>query len=438
MSVSNASAQPRYLGSIAIIGALFFVFGFVTWLNGPLITFAQLAFDLDEVGAFLVPMAFYLSYFFLALPSSAILRRTGMKRGMALGLLVMAIGAAVFGEYTTQRWYPGALGGLFVIGAGLAVLQTAVNPYISILGPIEGAAQRIAVMGICNKVAGILAPLLLGALVLHGMGDLAAQVKAADPATKAQLLDTFASSIHAPYLVMAGLLALLAVGVLFSPLPELRAAEANRASNGENGGRANLFQYPHLWLGALCIFVYVGVEVMAGDAIGTYGHSFGLPLDKTKFFTSLTLGGMLVGYVVGLIVIPRFISQERYLSLSAVLGVALSIGAFVTHGYVSVAFVAALGFANAMMWPAIFPLGIRGLGRHTEVGSAVMVMGIAGGAVVPQLFAALKQHMDFQLVFLLLMVPCYLYILYFAKAGHKVGLRDRGAVSDGAVAASSN
>ncbi|MBT2747234.1 MULTISPECIES: sugar MFS transporter [unclassified Lysobacter] len=439
MSVSNASAQPRYLGSIAIIGALFFVFGFVTWLNGPLITFAQLAFDLDEVGAFLVPMAFYLSYFFLALPSSAILRRTGMKRGMALGLLVMAIGAAVFGEYTTQRWYPGALGGLFVIGAGLAVLQTAVNPYISILGPIEGAAQRIAVMGICNKIAGILAPLLLGALVLHGMGDLAAQVKAADPATKAQLLDTFASSIHAPYLVMAGLLALLAVGVLFSPLPELRAAEANRASNGENDGRTRLTQYPHLWLGALCIFVYVGVEVMAGDAIGTYGHSFGLPLDKTKFFTSLTLGGMLVGYVVGLIVIPRFISQERYLSLSAVLGVVLSVGAFVTHGYVSVAFVAALGFANAMMWPAIFPLGIRGLGRHTEVGSAVMVMGIAGGAVVPQLFAALKQHMDFQLVFLLLMVPCYLYILYFAKAGHKVGLRDRGAVSsNGAVAASSN
>ena len=437
MSVSNASAQPHYLGSIAIIGALFFVFGFVTWLNGPLITFAQLAFDLDEVGAFLVPMAFYLSYFFLAVPSSAILRRTGMKRGMALGLLVMAIGAAVFGEFTTQRWYPGALGGLFVIGAGLAVLQTAVNPYISILGPIEGAAQRIAVMGICNKIAGILAPIVLGTLVLHGMGDLAEQVKSADPATKAQLLNDFASSIHGPYLLMAGLLALLAVGVLFSPLPELRASEANRSSSDAAGDRRGLMHYPHLWLGALCIFVYVGVEVMAGDAIGTYGHSFGLPLDKTKFFTSLTLGGMLVGYVVGLIVIPRYISQERYLSLSAVLGVLLSIGAFVTHGYVSVGFVAALGFANAMMWPAIFPLGIRGLGRHTELGSAVMVMGIAGGAVVPQLYAVLKQHLDFQLVFLMLMVPCYLYILYFAKIGHKVGLRERDGASAGAVAAPS-
>ena len=434
MSVSNASAQPRYLGSIAIIGALFFVFGFVTWLNGPLITFAQLAFDLDEVGAFLVPMAFYLSYFFLALPSSAILRRTGMKRGMALGLLVMAIGAALFGEFTTQRWYPGALAGLFVIGAGLAVLQTAVNPYISILGPIEGAAQRIAVMGICNKIAGILAPLVLGALVLHGMGDLAAQVAAADPATKAQLLNTFAASIHGPYLLMAGLLALLAVGVLFSPLPELRAEEVN-SGPVEGGGRHSLLQYPHLWLGALCIFVYVGVEVMAGDAIGTYGQSFGLPLDKTKFFTSLTLGGMLVGYVVGLIVIPRFISQERYLSVSAVLGVLLTIGAFATHGYVSVGFVAALGFANAMMWPAIFPLGIRALGRHTEVGSAIMIMGIAGGAVIPQLYAILKQHLDFQLVFALLMVPCYLYILYFAQAGHRVGLRRPAAAASAAVAA---
>ncbi len=422
MSVSNAAPRPgSYLGSIAIIGALFFVFGFVTWLNGPLITFAKLAFDLDEVGAFLVPMAFYLSYFFLALPSSAILRLTGMKRGMALGLLVMAIGAAVFGEFTTQRWYPGALAGLFVIGAGLAVLQTAVNPYISILGPIEGAAQRIAVMGICNKIAGAMAPVVLGALVLHGMDDLAGQVKAADPATKARLLDGFAASIHGPYLLMAGVLGLLAVGVLFSPLPELRGEEANRVP-AERGGQARgLFHYPHLWLGALCIFVYVGVEVMAGDAIGAYGEGFGLPLDKTKFFTSLTLGGMLVGYVVGLVVIPRFISQERYLSLSAVLGVVLSLGAFATHGYVSVGFVAALGFANAMMWPAIFPLGIRGLGRLTEVGSAIMVMGIAGGAVIPQIFAIAKQHLDFQLVFAALMVPCYLYILYFALAGHRVG-----------------
>jgi len=176
-----------------------------------------------------------------------------------------------------------------------------------------------------------------------------------------------------------------------------------------------------VWLGALCIFVYVGVEVMAGDAIGVYGRSFGLPLDQTKFFTSLTLGGMLVGYVIGLLTIPRFISQERYLAWSAALGVLLAVGAFLTQGFVSVLFVAALGFANAMMWPAIFPLAIQGLGRFTERGSALLIMGIAGGAVIPQLFVHLKQTHDFQLVFLLLMVPCYLYILYFALRGHSVG-----------------
>ncbi len=421
--VAGQGGAQRHLGSMAIIGLLFFIFGFVTWLNGPLIGFAKLAFDVSESAAFLIPFAFYISYFFLALPSSVILKKTGMKKGMALALLVMAVGAAVFGQYTTQRFYPGAVTGIFIIGTGLAILQTAANPYISILGPIEGAAQRIAVMGICNKLAGIAAPLLLGALVLHGMGDLAAQVEGADAATKDALLNEFASRIHDPYMVMAGLLALVAVGVLFSPLPEIRPEEANAESAG---GKRSLFQYPHLWLGAACLFAYVGVEVMAGDAIGIYGESLGLPLDHTKFFTSLTLGGMLVGYLVGLVTIPRYISQERYLSVSAVLGVLFTIGAFLTSGYVSVAFVALLGFANAMMWPAIFPLAIRGLGRLTEYGSAIMIMGIAGGAVIPQLFAHFKQAHDFQWVFLLLMVPCYLYILYFARAGHRAGLPKAG------------
>ncbi|KRG67629.1 sugar MFS transporter [Pseudoxanthomonas dokdonensis] len=418
-----AATGKSHTGSIAIIGLLFFTFGFVTWLNGPLISFAKLAFNVSEAAAFLIPSAFYLSYFFLALPSSVILKKTGMKKGMALGLFVMAVGAAVFGEFTTQRFYPGAVTGIFVIGAGLAILQTAVNPYISILGPIEGAAQRIAVMGICNKLAGIFAPIVLGALVLHGMGDLTAQVAAADEAGKQLLLNEFASRVHTPYLVMAGLLALVAVGVLYSPLPELRPEEANAEAPTAAGaqGKRSLFQFPHLWLGALCLFVYVGVEVMAGDAIGIYGESMGLPPDQTKLFTSLTLSGMLLGYLFGLVTIPRFISQERFLSVSAVLGVLFTLGAFLTQGYVSVGFVAALGFANAMMWPAIFPLAIKGLGRFTERGSALMIMGIAGGAVIPQLFAHFKQSHDFQWVFLLLMVPCYLYILFFALRGHRAG-----------------
>ena len=421
---ADALARRSQLGSIAIIGALFFIFGFVTWLNGPLITFAQLAFQLDEVNAFLILTAFFLSYFFLAIPSSWILKRTGMKKGLALGLFTMAVGAALFGEFCTQRWYPGALGGLFVIGGGLALLQTASNPYISILGPIESAAQRIAVMGICNKIAGILAPIVIGMLVMQGIGDLSAQVAAADPATKEQLLDAFAAKIHAPYLVMAGLLALLAVGVLFSPLPEIDPPTANATADTQaadnNGG--SILRFPHVWLGALCIFTYVGAEVMAGDAIGTYGAAFGLPLDQTKFLTSFTLAAMLAGYVAGLIAIPKWISQQDYLKWSAMLGVLLVLGAYFTKGYASVGFVAALGFANAMMWPAIFPLAIRGPGRFTETGSALLIMGIAGGAIIPQAFAVLKQYVDFQWVFAGLMVPCYLYILYYAQRGHRAGL----------------
>ena len=418
--------MPRNFASIAIIGALFFVFGFVTWLNGPLISFVQLAFELSVFKAFLVTFVFYLSYFFFALPASAILDRTGMKKGMALGLMVMAAGTFAFGEFCVQRWYPGALAGLFVIGAGLAVLQTASNPYISILGPIESAAQRIAVMGICNKIAGILAPVVIGALVLHGMDNLSEQVAAADAATKARLLDAFAARIHGPYLAMAVVLALLGAGILFSPLPDVRNEHAGAGAEAEPQ-RASLFDYPHVWLGALAIFLYVGAEVMAGDAIGTYGQNLGLPLDRAKFFTSFTLVGMLLGYVVGFLTIPRFISQERFLAGSAVLGALLTLGAYLSDGYLSVGFVAALGFANAMMWPAIFPLAIHGLGRLIERGSALLVMGICGGAIIPQLFAGLKEHYDFQLVFLLLMLPCYLYILFFAVRGHRVPARTRAA-----------
>jgi MFS transporter, FHS family, L-fucose permease len=426
--MSNAqplTADRRYITSIFIIGVLFFVFGFVTWVNGPLITFVKLAFDLDtDAKAFLVTTAFYMAYFFLALPSSWILERTGMKKGMALGLLVMALGSYVFGTYATQRHYPLALTGLFVIGSGLALLQTASNPYISILGPIESAARRISIMGICNKLAGILSPLVLGALVLRGIDQLEARVNAAaNPEARAAILNEFAAKVYAPYLVLATLLVLLAIWIIKSPLPEIRASEANAESAGGEA-RKSIFQFPHLWLGAFCIFVYVGVEVLAGDAIGTYGKGFHIPTDQTKYFTALTLTAMLVGYVAGVITIPRYISQQQGLSISAVLGVVFAFAAFLTSGYVSVGFVAALGLANALMWPAIFPLAIRSLGRFTEKGSAILIMGIAGGAILPNVFAHLKEHFDFQAVFLAITVPCYLYILYYGLKGHRAGLRE--------------
>lgn len=418
-----AVAANRHVGSIAIIGVLFFIIGFFTWINGPLILFAKVAFDVSDAYAFLIPSAFYISYFCLALPSSVILKKTGMKKGIALSLLVMAIGAAIFGQFTTGRSYAGAVSGIFILGGGLALLQTAINPYISILGPIEGAARRIAIMGICNKVAGAIATYGLARAVLHGMENISVQVESALPAEKTELLTEFAGRIHGPYMAMAGVLAVLAIAILYSSLPELKAEDVNSSPESIDEQRNSIFSFPHVWLGALCIFVYVGAEVMAGDAIGIYGKNLGLSLDYAKYFTIGTLACMLIGYVVGLLLIPKYVSQERYLSISAILGIAFSIAAMFTDGYLSVAFVAALGFANAIMWPAIFPLAIKGLGKFTEKGSALLIMGIAGGAVVPQLFAHFKELFDFQVVFAVLMVACYAYVLFFARRGHRVGMK---------------
>lgn len=422
----NSTSTKSTMGPMIIIGTLFFIFGFVTWLNGPLITFAKLAFNLDTYAkAFMVTTAFYMAYFFLAIPSSWILEKTGMKKGMALGLLVMAIGTFIFGTFATQRNYNISLVGLFVIGSGLSLLQTASNPYISILGPIETAARRISIMGICNKIAGIISPIVISALVFSGVTDLEGSVAAAPTqAAKDLILNEFAAKIYTPYMIMAGVLVALSIWIVKSSLPDLDPSTANEQPIGDASiakEKTSILQFPHLLLGALCIFLYVGVEVIAGDAIGVYAQGFNIPAGETTIYTSYTLIGMLIGYIIGLATIPKLITQEQALKISAYLGLAFTIGAYFTTGYVSVACVALLGLANALMWPAIWPLAISGLGKFTEKGSALLVMGIAGGAVIPQLFASLKDVFDFQLVFLILMGICYLYILYFAGPGHKAG-----------------
>jgi len=420
------ATKSNYATSMAIIAFLFFIFGFVTWINGPLIFYVKLAFRLDtDSKAFLVTTAFYMAYFFLALPSSWILQKTNMKRGMALGLLVMAIGTFVFGTFATHRNYSLALTGLFIIGSGLSLLQTASNPYVSILGPIESAAKRISIMGICNKTAGILSPILLSLFVLKGINKLEEKVNTApSEQAKEAILNDFASKVYVPYLVMAVILLALALWILRSSLPEIKGSEANVAQEGSSQkNKTSIFQFPHLWLGAVCIFVYVGVEVMAGDAIGIYGKGFGIPTDQTKYFTSFTLGAMLLGYIAGLASIPKYISQQKALTVSAILGILFTAGAFLTSNYISVGFVAALGFANAMMWPSIFPLAINRLGKFTEKGAAILIMGIVGGAIIPKAFASLKEHYNFQTVFFALMIPCYFYILYYSIKGYKAGMK---------------
>jgi glucose/galactose transporter len=414
---TSTTSNPKYLYQIIIIGLLFFIFGFVTWLNGSLIPFLKLACQLNTMQALFVTFAFYISYFFLALPSSEILKRVGFKNGMALGLVVMALGCLVFIPAAQMRSFPLFLMGLFVQGMGLALLQTASNPYISILGPIESAAQRISIMGICNKVAGILSPIILSSIVLKGATALEQQVLTMeDPLEKARLLDALALRVIAPYVVMSIVLALLAVMIRKSALPEINL-EAGIDADGDEASstKTSIWQFPNLLLGALGIFFYVGAEVMAGDGIGIYGKSLGFALDQTKYFTAFTLVGMLSGYIMSIILIPKYISQQAYLKFSAILAIVITISVYFFSGTAAVGCIAALGFANAVMWPAIFPLAIRGLGRFTQTGSAFLIMGIAGGAILPQIYGLLEASMGYQAAFQIVMLPCYAYILYYAE-----------------------
>lgn len=413
----------QYTYSIIIIGILFFIFGFVTWLNGTLIPFLKLACNLEtDAQALLVTFAFYMAYFFLAIPSSLILNKTGFKKGMSLGLVVMAVGAIIFIPAAQSRNFGLFLTGLFVQGMGLALLQTASNPYISIIGPIESAAKRISIMGICNKVAGALSPIILSAVILNRATEVESKIMTAtDPATKEMLLQELANKIILPYEIMAGVLVLLALMIYFSSLPEIDMEVDEATDTAAAKNKTSIFQFPHLLLGVLCIFVYVGAEVMAGDVIGPYGRSIGLSLDETKIFTTYTLRAMLVGYVIGILTIPKFLRQETALKISAIVGLLFSILAFVTSGYTSILFIAMMGLANALMWPAIFPLAIDGLGKFTKTGSALLIMGVAGGAVIPQIYGKLALIVEPQMAFLYCMLPCYAYILYFSMKGYKAG-----------------
>jgi len=411
---------------IVVIGALFFIFGFVTWANSTLIPFLKLACGLKtDFEAFLVTFASYIAYFFLALPSSWILRKMGFRNGIIFGLLILAFGSLVFIPAANTRSFGLFLTGIFIQGAALSLLQTASNPYISIIGPIESAAKRMSIMGVCNKFAGIIVPVIMGTLFLENASGIEAKIH--DPATtfaeKEALLAEVLGRVYTPYIVLALLFTAFALFIKFSNLPEVDLDKEEVLEGDElKSGKTSIFQFPHLFLGAFCIFVYVAAEVMAGDIIGVYGKALGISADISKYFTTLTLTSMLVGYFIGIATIPKYMSQQTALKICAILGVVFICAAYVTDGYTSVIFVGLLGLANSLMWPAIFPLGIKGLGKFTKTGSAIMVMGIAGGAIWPLIYGYLKDYagMHFQLAFFLSVLPCYLYIWFFSVYGHKI------------------
>lgn len=415
--------KQSYTTSLVLVGCLFFVFGFITWLNGTLIPFLKAACELTNFQSYFVTFAFFISYFVMALPSSAILKKTGFKKGMSLGLLVMALGAILFIPAAMQRNYVLFLTGLFTEGLGLAILQTAVNPYVTILGPEESAASRISMMGIANKAAGMLGPAYMAGILLTGIDDIKEKVATAtDPAVKEQLLNELSNRIINPYIVLTIVLVVLAMLVRFSPLPDLNDEDEN--PDADTSVHPSLGHHTYLFLGALAIFFYVGVEVIAGDSIISYGTSMGIPIDEAKWFTSFTLGCMVAGYFCGIFLTPRILSQETFLRICTIMGTLLVLGVITLHGKASIYCLAALGFAHAIMWPAIWPMSLKGLGKFTKTGSALLIMGIVGGALIPLLYGKLVDSMGNQQAYWV-MLPCYFYILFFATMGHKIGYKKR-------------
>ena len=420
MSQSPASTKGNYLLSISIIGALFFIFGFITWLNGTLIPFLKIACELNNVQAYFVTLAFYIAYFFMAPPSSFVLHKIGFKNGMALGLFVMAIGSLVFIPAALTRTFGLFLTGLFIQGTGLALLQTASNPYVVVLGPRESAAKRISIMGICNKIAGAISPLILGAIILNqGTTDTMKKLEIITGADRLPLLDALAHKVIFPYIVIAIALTLLSVVLYFINLPDVDTDKEEDSALPNGTHKTAWWQFPHLWLGFITLFLYVGAEVIAGDTIILYGLSMKIPLATARTFTTMTLISMVVGYIIGIATIPRFISQSKALAVSAVLGLIFALAAILTSGYTSIACIALLGLSNAVMWPAIFPLAIADLGKFTKAGSALLIMGIAGGALLPLLYGKLVTMSGNQQAYWVL-VPIYFFIFYFAVSGHKI------------------
>jgi FHS family L-fucose permease-like MFS transporter len=395
-SISNS--QGSSFIPMVILTALFFIFGFVTWLNGPLIPFFKTACELTESQSYFVAFAFYIAYFVMAIPSSWLIEKVGYKNGLSLGLVVIAIGAFMFYPAAEARTFILFLIALFIMGTGLAILQTAANPYVVVIGPRESAAARISVLGLANKFAGFIAPIALTVLVLSNMKDYTAEkIALLDAGAKEKALDALALQLQAPYIYIGIIILILAVLIKFSPLPEINLDEDGHVQHLSIFTQIkNASQYPQLVFGVITLMLYIAAEVIAGDSIGGFGKSLGVYGNNGDFYlklTSFTMTAMVIGYVLGITLIPKYVSQVTALKAS----------------------------------------GFLGLGGYTKIAGALLIMAIIGGAVFPLMYGSWADTINIankaqavtetaksgnQIAYLILL-PTYFMILFYAFKGHK-------------------
>ncbi|MCS3139882.1 sugar MFS transporter [Bacteroides ovatus] len=429
----NSCKQKQYFISLTILAGMFFIFGFVSWVNSILIPYFRIACELTHFESYFVAFAFYIAYFVMAIPSGILLKKVGFKRGIMYGFMLTALGAFLFVPAALVRQFEIFLIGLFSIGTGLAILQTAANPYVTIIGPIESAARRISIMGICNKFAGIISPLIFAALILKADdSELFSLIESGtlDAITKSAMLDELIQRVIVPYAILGGLLVLAGIGIRYSILPEINTDEQNATDEKENGhnSKKSIFDFPYLILGALAIFFHVGTQVIAIDTIINYANSMGIDLLEAKVFPSYTLACTMIGYVLGILIIPKYVSQTKALIICTILGLLLSFGVvfadfnvtlFGHQANISIFLLCALGFPNALIYAGIWPLSIHGLGKFTKTGSSLLIMGLCGNAILPLIYGYFAEVYDLRIGYWIL-IPCFLYLIFFATKGHKI------------------
>jgi FHS family L-fucose permease-like MFS transporter len=426
VQVSSLSKKDTII-SISLIGLLFFIFGFVTWINAILIPFFKIACELNHFESYLVAFAFYIAYLVMSLPAGYLLKKVGFKKGMMIGFWAMCIGALLFVPAGMTRTYGLFLTGLFTLGIGLAILQTAANPYITILGPKERAAQRFSIMGICNKMAGILAPLLFSAVVLKPTDSaLFKQIELMQGLEKAAALDELIQRVVVPYGAVALMLLVLGFFVRYSPLPEIDTDSESDEVSTANVGKNSILDFPYLVLGAIAIFFHVGSQVIAVDSIVNYATHHRMDFMEAKTFPSYTLTATIVGYLLGITFIPKLISQKTALKICTLLGLILSCCILVFSGQVklfghqtdiSVWFIVLLGFANSMIWAGVWPLALDNLGRFIKTGASLLIMGLCGNAIMPLFYGYWADNHSLREAYWVL-IPCYAYLIFYAFYGH--------------------
>ncbi len=402
MGQSDSSKVKSFLLPLIIIGVMFFAIGFALGINSYLIPLLNKALDISSGESYLVLAATFSAFLIFGYPASLVIAKIGYKRTMALSFLMFAVGLYLFIPSAKMESLPLFLLASFISGAGNAFLQASVNPYITIMGPIESAAKRMSFMGIANKLAWPIAPLFLSLVIGKSVNEVVL------------------TDINLPFVIIIGVFVLLGVLALLAPLPEVKAAGEDEDSVEDCPYAANktsIWQFPHLLLGVLALFVYVGVETISLGTLIDYAESIGLP--NPEAYAWIAPIGMVLGYIAGIIFIPKYISQSQALRIVSVIAIFGSLMVVLTPEDISIFFILFMALGCSLMWPALWPLAMTDLGKFTKTGSSLMVIAIVGGAVFPTIYGFLKDAIGSQNAYWIVL-PGFLYILYYGLKGHKI------------------